>query len=651
MRKHFSFKFFWFTAIIFSLCCRAVIFAHSSREISNFEKNKFYKSGLTDYPEVDTNLDIKYYKIFLEIKLIPNNIIGEVTINGIILNSPDSIFFNLSNVMAVDSVKYNGSITGYIHSKDKIKIHPFKDRQENSFSVLVYYHGLPNPTGFGSFEFGTNNNTSVIWSLSEPFGASDWFPCKNFPSDKADSSDVWIKCPTSFTGVSNGILMEVVTNPDNTKTFKWKNSYPIASYLLSVAVTNYSLYTNYFKYSSSDSMPVFHYMYPETIDSLKPTLDKTVYMLRIFSTRFGLYPFTREKYGHAQTNMGGAMEHQTATSIGVVNEYVIAHELGHQWFGDKITCRDWHHIWLNEGFATYSECIYVEDAYGKTAFNQYVLTRMADAKKAVGTIYVQDVTSVSEIFNAYRSYAKGGVVLHMLRGIVGDSTFFRILKSYAADTSLAYGNAVTEDFRRVAESVSGLQLGYFFNEWIYGNKYPVYNISWNFVEMPDEEYMVLFNLIQTQSSNPPYFTMPFDVKINTSRGDTIFHSYNSALNQTFSFIVKGYPNLVTFDPDNKILKDKHGDDPITIVGYNLSQNYPNPFNPGTTINYEIAGHVDVKIKVYDAIGRQMAVLVNEKQKAGKYSVLFSGKNFASGVYFYKISAGDFSDVKKMVIIK
>lgn len=652
MSKNFSPISLFYGIIITCIFFTLKISAQSSIDIAKIEKTKFYSYRLYDYIDVDTSIDVKYYKIFLDVKINPKYLYGEVMINGLRLMNSDSMFFNFSSVMEVDSVKLNGNKITFNHHKDKITIHPNKSvYTSNDFSVVIYYQGLPNPTGFGSFIFNTHNNTNVIWSLSEPYGASDWFPCKNTPSDKADSADMWIKCVPEFTSVSNGVLKEVVTNPDNTKTYKWKNSYPIAQYLLSIAVTNYSLYTNYYQYSRTDSMPVLHYMYPEVIDSLKPILDKTVNMLNIFSTRFGLYPFIREKYGHAQNNTYGAMEHQTATSIGVVNEYVIAHELGHQWFGDKITCRDWHNIWLNEGFATYSECIYVEDAYGKTVFDQYVKGKMFDAKKAIGTIYVQDISSVSNIFDGYRSYAKGGMVLHMLRGVVGDSTFFDILRAYVEDTNVAYGTAVTEDFKRVSEQVSGLDLDYFFDEWIYGYNFPKYVINWSYNHIQDSLYGIVFNLKQIQSSNPLYFTMPFDLKINTSLGDTVFRSVNNALNQTFTYQVKGYPVLITFDPENKILKDKQGDVPLEIVNYDLSQNYPNPFNPNTTIKYEIAGNVDVKIVVYDILGRQQAVLVNQKQKAGKYAVIFDSKNFASGVYFYRITAGDFKSTKKMVLVR
>lgn len=625
--------------------------AQYSCNISNFEKNRCY-DNLNYYYDSDTNLDVKYYKILLDVRINPNYLYGEVTVYGMILNTADTIFFDFSNVMFVDSVRCNGNIVNFNHYKNKITIHPgIKFLRNSSFSVIIYYRGIPTPTGFGSFVFGSNNNTPVVWSLSEPFGASDWFPCKNTPSDKADSSDVWIKCNSLYTGISNGILIEVTNNPDNTKTYKWKSSYPIANYLLSVAVTNYSLYMNYFKYSPTDSMPIMHYMYPEVIESLKPTLDKTITMMQVFSDKFGIYPFIREKYGHAQTGIGGAMEHQTVTSIGVVNEYIIVHELGHQWFGDKITCRNWHHIWLNEGFATYSECVYVEEVYGKTEFVRYINSKMVDAKKASGTIYVQDIGSIQEIFNPNRSYAKGAMVLHMLRGIVGDSVFYDILREYASDTALAYKTAETDDFENVAERVYGNQLDYFFDEWIYGENYPVYNISWTYSQKDNDIYNISLKITQKQNSNPQYFTMPVDLKVNTDYGDTVLRFFNNSLIQNYSFNVKGVPMLLTLDPDNKILKDKYGDDPIEIVGYSLEQNYPNPFNPNTTIKYEVAGYVDVKIIVYDVLGRQQTVLINQKQKPGKYAVIFSGRNFASGIYFYKIEAGDYKSVKKMILIR
>ena len=361
-------------------------------------------------------------------------------------------------------------------------------------STLVYYHGIPGSSGFGSFTFSANSGTPLIYSLSEPYGASDWFPCKDTPADKADSSDQWITCSSDLYAVSNGKLIGIIDNGNGTKTFKWKNSYPIAQYLLSLAVTNYTVYTNYYKYSPVDSMPVVHHVYPETFPLAQAVLDKTPLMIKIYSDRFGQYPFLKEKYGHAQFGWGGGMEHQTCSSMGSFSEDLVSHELAHQWFGDKITCKNWHHIWLNEGFATYCTGLYYEAAYGPETYRSYMDSQMEVAKAAVGSIYVQDITNTNEIFNSARSYSKGSVVLHMLRGIVGDSVFFRILKSYIADSTLAYNVAITMDFQKVAEAVSGLSLDYFFNEWIYGENYPQYGLVWKYNLASGNLYNITLNL-------------------------------------------------------------------------------------------------------------------------------------------------------------
>ena len=269
--------------------------------------------------------------------------------------------------------------------------------------------------------------------------------------------------------------------------------YPIAQYLISIAVTNYEKYVNYFHYSNNgvpDSMPITHYLYPGKLSSIKAQLDETPNMIKVFSERYGLYPFIKEKYGHAEFGWGGSMEHQTCTSMGVntFKQYIISHELSHQWFGDKVTCKTWRDIWLNEGFANYSEAVYFEAIGGKTSYDNEITFEMKSAKKAVGSVYVQDISSAGNIFNYNRTYAKGECVLHMLRGVVGDSTFFHILRAYDSDPQLAYNSATTEDFKRVAENVSGMDLNYFFSEWIYGENYPKYTYNWSLDEISSSNY-------------------------------------------------------------------------------------------------------------------------------------------------------------------
>jgi aminopeptidase N len=388
------------------------------------------------------------------------------------------------------------------------------------------------------------------------------------------------------------------------------------------------------------------------LNSVKSSLDLTPRMLELFSGKYSLYPFIREKYGHAQFNWGGGMEHQTISSMGSFYPSIIAHEMAHQWFGDKVTCRNFNNIWLNEGFATYSESVWLENYEGRESYNNSIKSRMAGARNAVGSLYVLNTENVNEIFNGNRTYSKGAIVLHMLRGVVGDSTFYDILRSYANDTALAYSTAVTEDFQRISEYVSGKNLNYFFQQWIYGENYPVYNISWSKSHRNDGLYDVTLNVTQKQNTNPAFFTMPVDIKISTSnKGDTTFTVLNNAQVQSFIFIVNGNPSLLTFDPENKILKDKKGDDPTESIDFRLLQNYPNPFNPTTKIMYMIKEYSEVNLRVYDLLGREIAKLVSDKQRPGTYDITFVANNIASGVYVYKLDAGGLSESRKMVYIR
>ncbi|MCB0751900.1 MAG: M1 family metallopeptidase, partial [Ignavibacteriae bacterium] len=380
--------------------------------------------------------------------------------------------------------------------------------------------------------------------------------------DKADSSEVWITADEFFVAVSNGNLIAEINNGDGTKTYKWKNSYPIAHYLISLAMTNYTLYEKQFDYEPNKFMPVAHYNYPENLDDQrKLNLDKTTQMLQVFSNLFGPYPFLTEKYGHAEFGWGGGMEHQTISSMGSFGESIVAHELAHQWFGDKITCKDWQNIWLNEGFATYSEALFVEAAYGKVAYHNYIQNEMGSsdkwwtAKGAVGSIYVQNINSIGEIFNGARSYSKGATVLHMLRKVVGDENFFNSLKTYLASPSLAYNVATTEDFKNVCEDVTQMDLDYFFNEWIYGENYPNYSYNWGFKDLGNNQFSIQLNLNQRQNSNPTFFTMPIDIRVNTTLGDTTLPIFNDQQIQNFDFIVLGQPNSLEVDPEIWILRD------------------------------------------------------------------------------------------------
>jgi len=610
----------------------------------------------------DPKIDITYYGLNLTATYTPKFLSGAVTINATVDSaSINNIFLDLKSTMTVDSVLQNGTNLEYTHVNDSIKIDLDKTYNlDEEISLVVYYYGVPHVSGFGGFVFDSHDNQPSIWTLSEPYGASEWFPGKDTPADKADSSDVWITVINDFIPVSNGSLQDTINNGDGTHTYHWKNHHPIAQYLISLAITNYHQYNTYFHYGLTDSMVITHFIYPEHFNSLKNLLDETDDMISVFSQRYGLYPFIDEKYGHAEIGGSTSMEHQTCSSMGFWSRGVVSHELSHQWFGDLITCKDWHHIWLNEGFATYSEGVYLEAIGGQTAYNNFISDEMSSAKNATGSIWVQNINSINQIFNGARSYAKGGVVLHMLRGIVGDSTFFNILRTYVADPNLAYGVATTEDFQAVAESVYGQSLDYFFQEWIYGENYPKYTIGWSSLKKTGGKYQVSLDITQSINSNPSFFTMPVQIKISTSVGDTIVTLFNNEHSQNFSFDVIGKPIGIVFDPNNYILKSVSSvtdvEDIQVPFEFKLAQNYPNPFNPVTKIEFTIpefpkGANGLVTLKVYNILGNEVVTLVNEQKPAGSYEVEFDASSLPSGVYFYTLKTGSFSRTRKMILLK
>jgi len=604
----------------------------------------------------DSTFNVTYYKLDLNITYTPQNLIGKVTVNATALQQLSSFYLDLYISMVVDSIKQGSSTLAYSHTGNILTVTPAQTvLAGNAFSVDVYYHGYPSSSGFGSFTFGSHNGSPCIYSLSEPYGSRDWWPCKDTPADKADSADIWITSPSYYTSVSNGSLQETVVNGDGTTTYKWHESYPIAPYLISLAMANYTLDKQYFKYTETDSMPVTHYVYPESYSSAKTYIDKTTSMLKIFSDKFGLYPFIREKYGHAQFGWGGGMEHQTCTSLGGYGDILIAHEMSHQWFGDMVTCKTWQDIWLNEGFATFCEGVYTEAISGHAAYITYMKNKMSAAMSASGSIYVEDISSVSSIFDSNRSYAKGGSVLHMLRGILGDTIFFNVMRTYAHKQGLTYNSVSTSDFQKVAEDVYGSSLDYFFNEWIYGKNYPKYFTSWSTLAGANSQYITSITVEQTSNEKPVFFTMPIQIKLSSASTDTLITIFNNQQSQTFSVTTSFQPTLLVIDPNSNILKvesttkvdGRFSDD----KDFALLQNYPNPFNPSTTIVYYLAHACDVKLTVYDAMGREVLVPVNGYTNSGVHEVKINGNSMASGVYYYKLEKSSQNIVKPMVLLR
>jgi aminopeptidase N len=596
--------------------------------------------------------DVTYYRLALSIFPQSFSLQGAVTIHGICRDSARTLTLDLMNQMHIDSILVNGKQISFQQTSDWFIVSlPRVYHAGEVLFVDVFYKGLPVTGGLGSFVFTSHEGVPWVHTLSEPYGAKDWWPCKNDPGDKADSADVIITCDSTFRAGSEGTLVSVVNNGNGTATYYWKERYPIASYLLSIALTNYIQFSNWFRYSAKDSMEILNYVLPEHEATARQSLPRVVNMLSIYSNLFGLYPFIKEKYGHAEISGGSAMEHQTMTSLNTFSEDVISHELAHQWFGDMITCRTWSDLWLNEGFAQYCSALYRERQYGAASYWIYINTQINQAKVALRAIGIADTSSVRNLFNVPRLYAKGAVVLHMLRHVLGDSMFFRSMYAYANDSRYKYGTAAIRDFQSVVESVSGKNLSYFFQEWLYGDKYPNYTYSWTWKPSGDSGFIILTINQTMNGTGPSFYTMPIDIRITAAKRDTTFVVLNNAQQQTFSLKYSEKPTAVSLDPNGWILKYSASvsDQPPTV--YTLDQNYPNPFNAATTISYHLPSREQVLLTVYDVLGHEVATLVNERQSAGTYEYQWNPQNIASGIYMYRLLAGTIQMERKMVLIK
>ncbi len=464
--------------------------------------------------------------------------------HGRALQTLELLELDLAQNMVVDSVLVGAASSTFQRSGNMLEIAVPVVAPGVTFHTTIFYQGSPIDDGFGSFSFATHNDLPLVATLSEPFFARNWWPCKDHPSDKADSVDLHITADSRLKVASNGSLRSIVNNGNGTSTTHWHESYPIATYLVSLAIADYEHYADTF-YHADGAMPVDFYILSGNVERLRANNNLVVDMLEFFTTVFGEYPFIREKYGHAQFLFGGGMEHQTCTSLGAFHDWVIAHELAHQWWGDMITCGTWHDIWLNEGFARYSEALWIEHKGGAPAYHQY----MNSLIRLDQQVYVEDTSDVFVIFDRV-VYDKGALVLHMLRYLLGDDDFFAILTAYA-ESSHKYGTATTGDFQAICEQVSGHDLTDFFHQWVYQPAIPDYRFGYYAYET-DSGWVTDLRLDQVQTAYP-LFRTDIDVRFAGAFDSVTIRLTNDRKGQNYRFLLPFAPLQCRLDPDNWIV--------------------------------------------------------------------------------------------------
>jgi aminopeptidase N len=512
--------------------------AHAARHLFN---------PLLRFNPLTENYDLKYYRFEWDIDPAVYEISGTVTPYFQVLSEGfDEINFDLSDQLIIDSIMYKGQKLAYTQpSSYLLNIQLPTSLPLNAIdSLSITYHGSPPSSGFGSFIQSSHSGVPSLWTLSEPFGAQDWWPCKNGLDDKIDSIDVIVRTSDIYRAASNGSLVREVSLPDQKKLYHWKHRYSIAPYLVAISVTNYVAYTNDVLLGDGTTMPMVNYVYPESEANARVGTADNVKVLQYFDSLFVRYPFKNEKYGHAQFGWGGGMEHQTMSFVVNYSWSLLAHELAHQWFGDYITCGAWEDIWLNEGFATYLEGLSLERFYSNSGWRNWKSGKINSiTSNDSGSVLVDNPTSVNRIFSSRLSYNKGSYLLHMLRWKMGDEQFFTAIRNYLNGKSFDF--ARTAELQNYLEEVSGEDLDEFFNDWFRGQGFPNYQVVW---DQTDND--VLIRLGQT-SSHPSvnFFEMPVPIRLRGEGKELMVRLDHTYADQIFSVTTDFVVEDVTFDPE------------------------------------------------------------------------------------------------------
>ncbi len=589
------------------------------------------------------NYDVKYYRCCWNTNPAVNAISGNITTYFMPLSPLDSIQMDVSISLTIDSVLYHQSKINFSQLTGDILQIKFPATLNALDSVTVYYHGMPQSSGFGSFVQSTHgpNNTPVIWTLSEPYGAQDWWPCKNTLTDKADSIDTYITIPPGNKAASNGLLKEIISN-GTSNTYHWKHRHPIAAYLVAQAVTNYSTFLDTAKVQQG-TLPVLYYTYPEDSTSARATDGQMLRVIHYYDSLFIPYAFSDEKYGHAQFGWGGGMEHQTMSFVGGFGIFLLVHELAHQWFGDRVTCGSWRDIWLNEGFAVYCSALSQTMLFGESFFDDWKSQTMASiTSMPKGSVWVDDTTSVYRVFDGRLTYNKGAYLLHMLRWKLGDNLFFQGLRNYLNDPSLAYSFAKTTALQQHLESISGQSLTKFINQWFYGQGYPSYLILYN--KETNNQYKITINQA-TSDNSVSFFEMPVPIKFKGQGKDTIIVFNHTSSGQVFYADLNFTLDSILFDPNLEIISahNRVMEENAYLRSLQPLVIYPNPTTDVINVEVNDYSNFPRMVELYNVLGQKV---LDFSPIENSFSVPLS--SLSNGTYYLKIISGEKVYTQKIV---
>ncbi len=626
----------------------AVQCSKRTKHQSNIKSNTLSVSQIAETEKYN----VHYYNLNLSMTNTSTYLSGTVRMDASANEIIDSALFELFNSLIITDIRVNGNSVSFSRNQSAVKV-PVNVLPGETFIIETDYYGNPptaatNPLGGGGMTHKKSQTwgNHVVWSLSESFAAYEWFPVKQSLKDKIDSSDVSIIVPDTCKAGSNGILTSVDTLGNGFLKFNWKNRHMIDYYLISVAVAKYVDHTIYAHPAGmNDSILVQNYIYdnPQTLPYFLSDINETATFIELYSDLYGLYPFADEKYGHCMAPISGGMEHQTMTTQGFFEKTLTSHELAHQWWGDHVTCASWSDIWLNEGWASYSEYLMLEHLYPAEKAQHMTNVHNNVMSQPNGSVWCLDSLNEGRIFDSRLTYDKGAGIIHSMRYVVNnDSLFFSSLKSFQNTYKDSVATGV--DFKNHLEQTTGIDFDPFFEQWYFGEGYPTYSLKW---KQDGNNLLVNISHITSASNVTPLFTNPIDVKFSRQGlTDTIIRFNINSNNELFTLENFGLINsTISIDPDNWIINKVNVIVEDNSIGINeiLTNDdfvvFPNPSNN----SFQIQNLTEkAELVIYSMNGQ----IISKKYISPNETIDF--QNFAKGNYLLEIREND--SIKRLKLI-
>lgn len=511
----------------------------------------------------DRVVDVEHIKLEVALDVPGRTIRGRATHTVRALNDGLKTLPFDAIEMRVKGVSVDGAAAKYGYDGAAIEVRLAKPLSRGQqVDVTIEYEATPRlGLYFIAPDAGYPDKPLQAWTQGQDEDSRYWFPCYDFEGMK-QTAEVVATVPGSWYALSNGTLLAEEANSDGSRTFHWKQDKPLPTYLITLAAGEFSRIDG-----TRNGLTIDYFVEPDDVADGQRTFKDTPAMIALFERLTGVsYPWAKYSQVVVRDFVFGGMENTSATTmtrnilvdekaaLDFTSDDLISHELAHMWWGDLLTCRDWSHGWLNEGFATYFELLWDEDRRGMDEYRQGVLVNM---EAYVGERYRRPiVTRVMrepiDLFDRHL-YEKGSLVLHALRGVLGDDQFFRSLKRYCQ--AHQHGSVITQDLIDAIAAETGRNLEWFFDQWVYKPGHPKFKVSWRWDEATNSASV---SVKQTQATDDgtPTFRTPLTIDFTTGRARPVpFRVESTEAEHTFVFNLKGKPDLCRFDPYGWVPKE------------------------------------------------------------------------------------------------